>query len=83
LLRWRCSWAGGAEPGAAGGGRAAARPAQRAVSGPALVELHVAVVDENGTAVASARITLTPKLGLPVHGETDYAGRKEFSAGAR
>ena len=41
--------------------------------------LHVAVVDENGTAVPSARITLTPKLGTAVHGETDYAGRKEFS----
>ena len=41
--------------------------------------LHVAVVDENGTAVPSARITLTPPQGTPVRGETDYAGRKEFS----
>ena len=36
-------------------------------------------MDENGTAVPSARITLTPKQGTAVLGETDYAGRKEFS----
>jgi len=57
----------------------AAPPAQQPVNGQARVELHVAVVDENGTAVPSARITLTPKLGMAVRGETDYAGRKEFS----
>ena len=56
----------------------AASPAQQAVNGPALVELHVVVVDENGTAVPSARITLSPKLGAPIQGETDYAGHKDF-----
>ncbi len=57
----------------------AALPAQQPVNGPALVGLHVEVVDENGAAVPSARITLTPSQGSPLHGETDYAGRKEFS----
>ena len=57
----------------------AAPPAQRPLNGQAGVELHVAVVDENGTAVPSARITLTPKQGTPARGETDYAGRKAFS----
>ncbi|HMD85161.1 MAG TPA: TonB-dependent receptor [Terriglobia bacterium] len=57
----------------------AAPPAQQPVNGQTLVELHAAVVDENGAAVPSARITLTPPLGTPLHGETDYAGRKEFS----
>ncbi len=57
----------------------AAVPPQQPVDGPALVELHMAVVDENGAAVPSARITLTPPLGTPLQGETDYAGRKEFS----
>lgn len=42
-------------------------------------ELRITVVDENGTAVPSARITLTPELGSPLRGETDYAGRKVFS----
>ncbi len=41
--------------------------------------LHLSVVDENGAAVPSARITLTPGQGAPVRGETDYAGRKEFT----
>jgi hypothetical protein len=58
---------------------AAAPPSQQPVNGQAGVELHVAVVDENGTAVPSAHITLTPQQGTAVHGETDYAGRKEFS----
>ena len=58
---------------------AAAPPAQQPVNGQARVGLHVAVVDENGTAVPSAHITLTPQQGTAVHGETDYAGRKEFS----
>ena len=59
---------------------AAGLPAQQTVSAQAPVGLHVEVVDENGTAVPSAHITLTPQLGTAVHGETDYAGRKEFSA---
>ena len=59
---------------------AAPPPAQQPVNGQAGVELHVAVVDENGAAVPSARITLTPKLGTSAQGETDYAGRKEFSS---
>jgi hypothetical protein len=42
-------------------------------------ELHVAVADENGRPVPSARITLTPKVGQPAVGETDYAGRKGFT----
>jgi hypothetical protein len=58
---------------------AAVPPAQQPVNGQAAVGLHVAVVDENGTAVPSARITLTPQEGTALHGETDYAGRKEFS----
>ncbi len=58
---------------------AAAPPAQQPVDGQAGVGLHVAVADENGTAVPSARITLTPKLGTAAQGETDYAGRREFS----
>jgi hypothetical protein len=37
-------------------------------------------VDENGAAVAAARLNLTPYKGMPLMGETDYAGRKEFSA---
>jgi hypothetical protein len=60
-------------------GVAVASPAQQSVNGTALVELRVAVVDENGTALPSARITLTPKLGTTARGETDYAGRKAFS----
>src|SRR5271157_1577314 len=58
---------------------AAAPPAQEPVNGLVSVGLQVVVVDENGTAVPSARITLTPKLGTAVPGETDYAGRKEFT----
>jgi hypothetical protein len=58
---------------------AAASPAQQSVSDQAGAGLHVAVVDENGAAVPSARITMTPPKGTPLHGETDYAGRKEFS----
>jgi hypothetical protein len=42
-------------------------------------ELHVAVADENGRPVPSAHITLTPKVGQPTVGETDYAGRKGFT----
>jgi len=63
------SWASGA----------AAPPAQQPVNGHTRVNLQVAVVDENGMAVPSARITLTPQPGTPLRGETDYAGRKEFS----
>lgn len=62
---------------ARGAMRAAPR-AQRAASDQAGVELQVVVVDENGTAVPSARITLTPKQGTPVRGESDYAGHKGF-----
>src|SRR5271157_2770273 len=58
---------------------AAAPPAQQSMNGQAGVGLHVSVVDENGTAVPSARITLTPPQGTALHGETDYAGRREFS----
>jgi hypothetical protein len=54
-------------------------PAQQPANSQTLVDLHVAVVDENGAAVPSAHITLTPQQGAAVHGETDYAGRKEFS----
>jgi len=57
---------------------AAAPPAQQPVVGQPSVDLHVAVVDENGAAVPSARITLTPSQGKPLQGESDYAGRKEF-----
>jgi hypothetical protein len=57
---------------------AAAPPAQQPVDGQARMDLHVAVVDENGAAVPSARITLTPSQGKPLQGESDYAGRKEF-----
>jgi hypothetical protein len=41
-------------------------------------DLRVSVVDENGAAVPSAQITLTPPLGPALRGETDYAGRKDF-----
>jgi hypothetical protein len=58
---------------------AAAPPAQQLPNGQAGAGLHVSVVDENGTAVPSARITLTPPQGVALQGETDYAGRKEFS----
>jgi hypothetical protein len=58
---------------------AAAPPAQQPVNVPTLVDLHVIIVDENGAAVPSARITLTPPQAPPQHGETDYAGRKDFS----
>ncbi|MGO8786160.1 MAG: TonB-dependent receptor domain-containing protein [Terriglobia bacterium] len=59
---------------------AAARPAQQSADSKASVGLQVVVVDENGTAVPSARITLIPRQGTPARGETDYAGRKEFFA---
>jgi hypothetical protein len=62
-----------------GAAAAAAPPAQQPVNGQAGVRLHVAVVDENGTAVPSARITLAPPQGTALFGETDYAGRKDFS----
>ena len=44
-------------------------------------ELLVTVVDENGVAVPSARIALTPTGGQAqaVKGETDYAGRYKFT----
>ena len=58
----------------------AAPNAQQQVTSQARVKLLVSVVDENGAAVPSARITLTPPQGTPVQGETDYAGRKEFPA---
>jgi len=63
-------------PVAAAGG---APSPQQPMDGQALVDLHVAVVDENGAAVPSARVTLTPPLGTPLQGQTDYAGRREFS----
>jgi hypothetical protein len=55
-------------------------PAQQIVDSHPAAELHVSIVDENGTAVPSSRLTLTPQMGSAVHGETDYAGRKEFTA---
>lgn len=58
--------------------QASAAPARQSSGSGADAELHVSVVDENGTAVASAHITLTPAQGPPVKGETDYAGRKNF-----
>ena len=54
-------------------------PAQQSATAQASAELRVSVVDENGTAVASARVALIPAQGLVVKGETDYAGRKIFS----
>ena len=63
-------------------GAAAVAPAPQTpppADGHAPVGFRVAVVDENGAAVPSARITLTPQPGTAVQGETDYAGRKEFS----
>jgi hypothetical protein len=57
---------------------AEAIPGPQSKSTSTLVDLHVSVVDENGAAVPSARITLTPSQGKPIAGETDYAGRKEF-----
>ncbi len=51
----------------------------QAATGQSAAVLHLAVVDENGAAVPSAHITLTPQQGAPVRGETDYAGRKEFA----
>ena len=57
---------------------AVALPGQQPAEKQALTDLHVAIVDENGAAVPSARITLTPAQGKPVLGETDYAGRKIF-----
>ncbi|HMD99748.1 MAG TPA: TonB-dependent receptor [Terriglobia bacterium] len=44
-------------------------------------ELRITVVDENGVAVPSARITLTAKEAQtqPAKGETDYAGGYEFT----
>ncbi len=53
-------------------------PAQNPVNAPASIDLHVAVVDENGAAVPSARVMLSPHEGKPFQGETDYAGRREF-----
>ena len=44
------------------------------------IDFHLAIVDENGASVPSAQITLTPAAGKPLQGETDYAGRKDFSA---
>jgi hypothetical protein len=58
--------------------KAAPSQAPQPANEPAAVGLRVAVVDENGAAVPSARITLTPHSGTPVQGETDYAGRKDF-----
>ena len=60
-------------------GETLAAAAQQPANSPTLVDLQVIIVDENGAAVPSARITLTPQQGTAVHGETDYAGRKEFS----
>lgn len=62
---------------------AAARGAPQAVQlppgGQVGAELQATVLDENGVAVPSARLTLTPQAGPPVRGETDYAGRKRFA----
>ena len=57
---------------------AAPQPPEQVNDHP-VVGFRVDVVDENGTAVPSAHITLTPPSGTPQHGETDYAGRKDFS----
>src|SRR5579862_5531494 len=59
---------------------AAATDASQNEGGQARVSLRVSVVDENGKVVPSAHITLAPSQGSPVHGETDYAGRKQFPA---
>ncbi len=61
------------------GGFAQSPPAPHPETPPSGAELHVAVVDENGAAVPSARIILTPAEGKPLQGESDYAGRKDFS----
>ena len=61
-----------------GGPSAAA--AQQPANASTLVDMQVVIVDENGAAVPSARITLTPPAATPLHGETDYAGRKDFSS---
>ncbi len=54
--------------------------AQSRQGGPGGVELQVTVLDENSVAVPSARIALTPREGPEAgHGETDYAGRKQFA----
>ena len=57
----------------------AAPPQTQPVPNPTTADLHIAVVDENGAAVPWAEVTLTPQQGTPLHGETDYAGRKDFS----
>jgi hypothetical protein len=55
----------------------AARPPQ---SAPERFELQVVVTDENGVAVPSAHLTLTPAAAAPLErGITDYAGRIKFS----
>jgi hypothetical protein len=61
-------------------GQAPGPASQQPAPSAAAIEFHIAVVDENGAAVASAQITLTPAAGTPIQSETDYAGRKEFSA---
>jgi Carboxypeptidase regulatory-like domain len=46
--------------------------------------LRVTVTDENGVAVPSVRVTLTPASGgEAIRGETDFAGRVEFRGLAR
>ena len=56
-----------------------AAPAQQPGPTQTRLGLHVTVMDENGAAVSSARVTLAPVQGTPLHSETDYAGRAEFS----
>ena len=58
---------------------ASGSPGQQSADSSIRVDLHVAVVDENGAAIPSAQITLTPHDGKSLRGETDYAGRKLFS----
>ena len=58
---------------------AAAPQPQEQVNQPSPVGFRVVVVDENSAAVPSAHITLSPPSGAPLRGETDYAGRKDFS----
>lgn len=58
----------------------AAAPAAQREANPKLAELRVAVADENGTAVPSALIMLTPQSGAPVRGQSDYAGHAGFTA---
>jgi Carboxypeptidase regulatory-like domain len=62
-------------------GQVASQPAQSPASGSeASKKLVVAVTDENGVAVASARVQLqAPPPSAPVRCETDFSGRCNFN----